>query len=411
MKQDGGDTAVLKVSEPAEVLSYIPHAVGYAPTQSLVTISLRAPRRRIGLVARVDLDDVVGEHGPDVVDDLANFLTSDGAVALFAVVYTDEPLAQSRRALSAADRAFEALMCAQGLPESVETWIVAPDGYAAWGCDDASCCPVQGRDLRDLDATRLATQLTLAGSAPLASRNDLALGTDANEQRCREFQIGAKRTARSRAAALERADLGAWRVRRARGVVSLLTESPSDSASAEQPSGAGAEAEAGAGAGAGERGPSPSQLGTLAAALTDVVVRDLVLVAIARSCDRPGGERSPRHRSSSSSSRPADISSASLRTLPQDVGAVFGAGGPEPDPRLVRHVHRRVGEAVRLSRGPMRADLLVVVAWLAWWSGDGARAGVHLQEALSLVPEHRLGALIRDSLRHAVPPGWARAGR
>ena len=81
MTREGLEASVLKVSEPAEVLSYVPHAIGYAPSQSLVAISLRAPRRRIGLVARVDLADVVGEYSSDVVDDLATFLASDGAVA------------------------------------------------------------------------------------------------------------------------------------------------------------------------------------------------------------------------------------------------------------------------------------------------------------------------------------------
>lgn len=405
MTREGLEASVLKVSEPAEVLSYVPHAIGYAPSQSLVAISLRAPRRRIGLVARVDLADVVGEYSSDVVDDLATFLASDGAVALFVVVYTDEPLVQARNSRSMADRAFEALMCAQDLPQSVETWIVAPDGYASWGCEDPRCCPPQGRDLRDLEDTRLSTRLTLAGSAPLASRTDLALGTDLDENRRRAFEVGIRRTVRARAAAQERSELEAWRVRRARGVLSLLAGRRRGTFDADLRSQEGARA----GERAGERAQNPAQLGVLAAALSDVVVRDLVLVAIARRCAGSSGESSSSNRGRASTARAASISASSLATLPHDVGAVFGAGGPAPDPDLLRCIQRRAGEAVRLSTGAMRADLLVILAWLAWWAGDGARAGVHLGEALTLVPDHRLGALIRDSLRHAVPPGWARA--
>ena len=396
MGTDPVGAAVVRVSDPAEVLSYVPHAIGYVPTQSIVAISLRPPRRRIGLVARVDLDDIVGERGHDVADDLADFLTADGAVALFVVVYTNEPVARARRSRSLADRAFESLMCAQGLPESVETWIVAPDGYVAWGCQDLTCCPTGGRDLRDLDDTRLATQLILAGSAPLASRSALESGIDDDPVRRREFESAVRRIDRVRAQAQGRGDLDRWRVRRTRSALSLLV-----------------------GIGSGlrtlddfpyedDRPLTPAQLGAISAALTDVVVRDLALVAIARSCGRPHGERSTS-RSRASSRRTAQVTTASLDSLPFDVGAVFGAGGPAPEPQLLSRVQRGLGDAVRLGRGPMRADLLVILAWLAWWAGDGARAGVHLGEALDLVPDHRLGALIRDSLRHAVPPGWARA--
>ncbi len=44
------------------------------------------------------------------------------------------------------------------------------------------------------------------------------------------------------------------------------------------------------------------------------------------------------------------------------------------------------------------APLLAVVANYAWWRGDGARAGMAVDIALDLEPDHRLARLIRQAL-------------
>ena len=47
---------VLQVGSLAEVLAYIATSLGFQPADSLVAVSVRPPRSRIGLVTRVDLD-------------------------------------------------------------------------------------------------------------------------------------------------------------------------------------------------------------------------------------------------------------------------------------------------------------------------------------------------------------------
>jgi hypothetical protein len=64
----------------------------------------------------------------------------------------------------------------------------------------------------------------------------------------------------------------------------------------------------------------------------------------------------------------------------------------------------RLEQACRLTPAAHAAPLLAVVASLAWWSGDGARAGVAVDRALQIEPEHRLSRLVRRTLDHGIRP-------
>ena len=57
---------------------------------------------------------------------------------------------------------------------------------------------------------------------------------------------------------------------------------------------------------------------------------------------------------------------------------------------LPRLVLGRLEHVCRLTPAAHAAPLLSVVAALAWWCGDGARAGVAVDHALDLEPDHRL---------------------
>ena len=56
----------------------------------------------------------------------------------------------------------------------------------------------------------------------------------------------------------------------------------------------------------------------------------------------------------------------------------------------------------------MPRPLLSIVASIAWWCGDGARAGVAVDHALELEPDHSLSRLVRDALDHGVRPRQVR---
>ncbi|WP_162242700.1 DUF4192 family protein [Cellulomonas sp. Leaf395] len=52
------------------------------------------------------------------------------------------------------------------------------------------------------------------------------------------------------------------------------------------------------------------------------------------------------------------------------------------------------------------APCRTLLGLIAWWSGDGALADRHLQEALSARPGYRLAVLLHMLVAGAVPPGW-----
>ena len=86
-------TTTIRARGPRELLAYVPFRLGYRPDDSAVLISLRTPRGRVGLVARVDLGDLADlEHGPQVARTLVSHLCSDGARRAVLVVYTDADL-------------------------------------------------------------------------------------------------------------------------------------------------------------------------------------------------------------------------------------------------------------------------------------------------------------------------------
>src|SRR3954452_25259701 len=80
---------VLRLTTPGDIVAAIPHLCGFTPTESLVAISLRGERKRIGLALRFDLPGV----GLDEVaaDEVAARLAFDGARAAVVVVYGESP--------------------------------------------------------------------------------------------------------------------------------------------------------------------------------------------------------------------------------------------------------------------------------------------------------------------------------
>lgn len=90
-----------------------------------------------------------------------------------------------------------------------------------------------------------------------------------------------------------------------------------------------------------------------------------------------------------------------------DAGGLGDAGDSWDDweeATLPRLLLGRLEQVCRLTPAAHAAPLLSVVASLAWWCGDGARAGVAADRALELEPDHRLSLLVRRSLDHGVRP-------
>ncbi|WP_404393066.1 DUF4192 domain-containing protein [Humibacillus xanthopallidus] len=74
-------------------------------------------------------------------------------------------------------------------------------------------------------------------------------------------------------------------------------------------------------------------------------------------------------------------------------------------------IQARLESVCRVTPAAHAAPLLTIVANIAWWRGDGARAGVAVDTALGLEPDHRLARLIRQALDHGLRGDGSRSSQ
>jgi Domain of unknown function (DUF4192) len=159
---------VARFTTPAEIAAAIPVLTGFVPQESVVVLSLRPPRKRIGLTMRFDLppDDLAEVLAAEV----AARLEHDGAATAVVAVYTEAPDVDGRRA-------GQALVDAIDDVHPVSEALLVRDGrWWSYLCSGGSCCPSQGTPLDAATSPALellATESTLQGRAVLASREDL----------------------------------------------------------------------------------------------------------------------------------------------------------------------------------------------------------------------------------------------
>ncbi|MBT0994881.1 DUF4192 family protein [Cellulomonas sp. DKR-3] len=369
-------TTTLRVHEPREIISLVPYRLGFRPRDSVVAVSLRAPRGRVGVVMRVDLD-AMGDPvlGSQVARAVVGTLGKDRATSSVLVVYTDDdPRGRPgpvERAVHHYREASDALLG----PAAV--WVVTASGYLSFDCA-RPCCPPGGRPLRELDSTQVAARMVLAGTAVAESRDALVRFALADPDRRRVVARSRRRWERRGAEALVRgpaaveewraASLAAWRT-----AVSV--------AAGTAPTG----------------GHAP--WGRVEAGLRDRRVRDAVLATLVPGVgDLP--ERSLRGRRT-----PADVDAEMGRVTARIMGSADG----RPPVLEATRTHEAALEGVVVhGLRDRQAPALTLLGLLAWWRGDGARASVLLARALGDDPEYRLAALLDAALTAGLAPGWAR---
>lgn len=360
---------VIRVSEARELLAYVPYRLGFRPRESLVAVSLRAPRGRLGLVVRVDLADLVATPtGSELAGALTRHLEGDGARRVVLVVYSETPREDLRAGHGPAGLALARMREALGPDLVADTWVVGTQGYAGVECQDEGCCPATGRPLAELESTEVGAHMVLAGASVVDSRDDLGF---------RGSAPAPARHAAARAASAERS-----RLREARSAAERTGRVDPLLGWAERSMALWADLRRRAHGG--QHLPAAA-LGRLLVALEDVGLRDEMLLRLV-------DEGAPQ----------AGIGSRAA------LEAVFTPGGVAPDESVVADA-RRVLEALA-SHAPARrvAPVLAVLAWLAWWEGDGARAGVLTVQCLAADPDHRLARLLDEALGRGLAPGWAR---
>ncbi|WP_407343832.1 DUF4192 domain-containing protein [Pengzhenrongella phosphoraccumulans] len=395
------DATTIRVSEPRELLALLPHQLGFRPQESAVAVSLRAPRGRVGLIARVDLTDLADVvQGPQLARGLVSHLVADGGRRAVLVIYTeldprfavDLESAGAGGELDPGERsapgnaAFVRVAAEQFreaaepfLPE-VAVWVVARSGYLSLDCVDPGCCPPGGRPLRDLDGTAVGAHMVLAGSMVADSRDELARIEPAGARARRNAVRVAERARARREAALV---VGDWALHRWRA------------------DGMAAWREAVERSRTGGPGAPPALLGRIEAALIDVRVRDAVLLALV-----PGTGDLPERTLVGSPGRPVgEIAHSTSDALDAIMDVRRGIA---PDEELARAGVEVLEAVVAHTRTADQAAALTLLALIAWWQADGARAGVLLGRALDGDPDHRLALLLTEALARGLSPGWIR---
>ncbi len=152
---------VARLSSPGDLVATVPALCGFRPQDSVVLLSLRGTRLRLGLTIRVDLP------APSAADAcaalLADRVQQDGASAAVLVVYADAP----QPAL--------ADLCAAALEQRglrvVEALHVATGRWTSYRCT-GPCCPPEGTPVGEAPAL-VRAEHALGGRAVLDTREDL----------------------------------------------------------------------------------------------------------------------------------------------------------------------------------------------------------------------------------------------
>lgn len=159
---------VLRLTDPGSIVAAVPVITGYRPAQSLVVLSLRPPRKRLGLTMRADLAGCVED--PGFVDDAVDAIVRDGAVAAVVVVFSedgevDEELPWRDLVTATADA------LAAGGVDVMEQLCVRRDRWFSYSCL-RSCCPAEGTPL-PRGTSALEAQAVLEGRVVLPDREAL----------------------------------------------------------------------------------------------------------------------------------------------------------------------------------------------------------------------------------------------
>jgi hypothetical protein len=375
--------AVTVRGDAREIIAYAWYGLGFRPRESLVAVSLHGPRLRAGLVLRVDL----GGDLVTTVGGLVQALQRDRARAVVALVVTD-----GGRLLAAS----AALEVARALPSHglrvVDVLHVGPRTWCSLGPGVESPPLTEGgeRLLEELDASETAAHMVTRGRVLVGDETDLV----ADVEVCR--------------VAFPADGVPAPGVP-ADGVPASGVPAPGVPADGVPASGLPASGVPAAGVPGGGRAdvtdpvtgtrsvrspgdwfriwrsalePSaePSRLPVgLAWALRDVRLRDAVLLSLV-----PGTGRLPEEILAGGS---PDLSASLARV---------------PDVDLLERGRELLAGLTRSAAPEHRAEVIAVLAWMAWWSGEGVRARLLVDRAGA----SRLATLVGELLLAQVAPLW-----
>ncbi len=162
--------ARLRLTSPEHILAAVPYLLGFAPSRSVVVLSLRD--KQIGLTMRLDIDTPAQELHEVVLQRLRD----DGATK--AVIVLFDPAEASGSGTLPGYRIGRPLVRAvrrEGLTV-VDALVVQQGRFWSYVCTNRRCCPPQGRPVPKAgqpDHSLVASAFVALGTAPMASRDEL----------------------------------------------------------------------------------------------------------------------------------------------------------------------------------------------------------------------------------------------
>ncbi|HEX5534316.1 MAG TPA: DUF4192 domain-containing protein [Actinomycetales bacterium] len=390
-------TTTFSISEPREILGLIPYRMGFVPRNSVVMVSLRGARRRIGLLTRMDLP------GPEQAEQLAamlvHHLVRDEASAALLMVYSDhdDPLGADRSAVVPLFEAVRRELDRSDI-ELPDAWHVGPSRYRSLTCS-YDCCPAEGWPVDELLSTVLGAEMTMLGASYVDTRADAMPDLrPVDAARLAEVERFAAQAAPRIGA---RADARAVLMRRGRWASRVMRTWRREVERVSRATGAGGISEQTVG----QETPDESlwrrevdldarAAGLLLAGMQDVSVRDAFML----SCIPGAGEEAERLAMNGTVTPLVDRLFA---------GVFHESCAVEPDPSLNEPAITLLFSLARQATGRRAAPPLALLGWLFWWRGNGAIALQCLETAVAADSEHRLARLLLCSLEQGMGPGWA----
>lgn len=381
----------ISISGPAELLAVLPFHLGFRPARSVVMVCFHG--KRMGLVARLDACPPV--HAHDVVDQILPSLRVEAPTHVMLVGYEDVVRETAPLSDALADRLPEEAI------EVTERLVVRDGRWYGLDCTRA-CCPPEGRALpADADVPGVAGYVAL-GRSVLPGRESL---TAMIEPLAASFDsddpVASIRSQRAVDAVTEAIREFVGEVEWARR---LLVEPPGRSF---YPPGAAPvdnsemvrvmdEAMEAWSRLLGGRGAGPSgqvlveDLPALVGCLRDAGIRDGLIAWLCPGTLEPQALEPLL----------LEVMAAHLDPLglPDEPGPRARLATSAPHGLTTEDVRARLEALCRLVPAEHAAPVLAVAASYAWWCGDGVRAGVALERALDLEPDHRLCALLRHMI-------------
>lgn len=153
------------LTSPHDLIAAIPFLIGYHPVDSLVVVSIKD--NCVGMAMRVDYPDDLPASAYDL---LASHLQREGSTGALLVAYVPSTRSDGEAVLG--DLSAALLRIDVAIDESL---LIKNGRYRSTICNDSQCCPPEGRDLPEINESRIALEHVVAGrTMPFANIEALA---------------------------------------------------------------------------------------------------------------------------------------------------------------------------------------------------------------------------------------------